>query len=345
MSTPLKRQPRAGRVGRPPAGDRGERVKDYPQVSFRLPKAARDKLVALSTGTQAAPVAAHRGISGMLSARSPASGAGANRAPPVQQTAKGREIRQRPVFISASTARGAHRSTPTERRANPERRALRDLSASEIRDWSPRRSCRKSVIATVYRAETSRRLSRNHPLASVARRASCVKETAGAPVCQARIQHGSQERAVDRCADDPPAERENAKTSYSVTGPACTTSSMRTEPPFRIATSTPPASRSNAGGDQVGQPSRLISHGRFTAVQRLGDSRDDTRRFESALAKCIEGDRRPFLYSALDLCVRRNVPVEHVESRCHGGPRASHARTSASRSLRCARSHRLSRSA
>lgn len=38
----------AGRVGRPPAGDRGERVKDYPQVSVRLPKAARDKLVALS---------------------------------------------------------------------------------------------------------------------------------------------------------------------------------------------------------------------------------------------------------------------------------------------------------
>jgi hypothetical protein len=36
------------RVGRPPAGDRGERVKDYPQVSVRLPKASRDKLLALS---------------------------------------------------------------------------------------------------------------------------------------------------------------------------------------------------------------------------------------------------------------------------------------------------------
>ena len=48
MSIQLKRQPSAGKVGRPPAGDRGERVKDYPQVSFRLPKAARDKLVALS---------------------------------------------------------------------------------------------------------------------------------------------------------------------------------------------------------------------------------------------------------------------------------------------------------
>ena len=48
MSTPLKRQPRAGKIGRPPAGDRGERVKDYPQVSFRLPKASRDKLMALS---------------------------------------------------------------------------------------------------------------------------------------------------------------------------------------------------------------------------------------------------------------------------------------------------------
>jgi predicted DNA-binding protein len=47
-STPSKRKPTAGRVGRPPAGDRGERVKDYPQVSFRLPTPARDKLVALS---------------------------------------------------------------------------------------------------------------------------------------------------------------------------------------------------------------------------------------------------------------------------------------------------------
>jgi hypothetical protein len=48
MPTPSKRRIPAGRVGRPPAGDRGERVKDYPQVSFRLPKPARDKLVALS---------------------------------------------------------------------------------------------------------------------------------------------------------------------------------------------------------------------------------------------------------------------------------------------------------
>jgi predicted DNA-binding protein len=44
----LKRRATARKVGRPPAGDRGERVKDYPQVSFRLPKEARDKLLALS---------------------------------------------------------------------------------------------------------------------------------------------------------------------------------------------------------------------------------------------------------------------------------------------------------
>lgn len=37
-----------GRVGRPPAGDGGARVKDYPQVSFRLPTEVRDKLAALS---------------------------------------------------------------------------------------------------------------------------------------------------------------------------------------------------------------------------------------------------------------------------------------------------------
>jgi hypothetical protein len=49
MPTPKKRKSEAGRVGRPPAGDRGERVKDYPQVSFRLPTTARDTLIALST--------------------------------------------------------------------------------------------------------------------------------------------------------------------------------------------------------------------------------------------------------------------------------------------------------
>jgi hypothetical protein len=47
ISTASKGNPK-GKVGRPPAGDRGERVKDYPQVSFRLPNAVRDKLVALS---------------------------------------------------------------------------------------------------------------------------------------------------------------------------------------------------------------------------------------------------------------------------------------------------------
>ena len=47
MPTRPKGQAR-GKVGRPPAGDRGERVKDYPQVSFRLPESSREKLVALS---------------------------------------------------------------------------------------------------------------------------------------------------------------------------------------------------------------------------------------------------------------------------------------------------------
>ena len=48
MTTPSKRASTPGKVGRPPAGDRGERVKDYPQVSVRLPKTSRDKLLALS---------------------------------------------------------------------------------------------------------------------------------------------------------------------------------------------------------------------------------------------------------------------------------------------------------
>ena len=38
-----------GRVGRPPAGARaGERVKDYPQLSIRLPGEAKAKLQAIS---------------------------------------------------------------------------------------------------------------------------------------------------------------------------------------------------------------------------------------------------------------------------------------------------------
>ena len=36
------------RIGRPPAGDRGEKVKDYPQLSVRLPRQVRDQLMALS---------------------------------------------------------------------------------------------------------------------------------------------------------------------------------------------------------------------------------------------------------------------------------------------------------
>lgn len=36
------------RVGRPPAGEAGARVTDYPQVSVRLPAEARDKLLILS---------------------------------------------------------------------------------------------------------------------------------------------------------------------------------------------------------------------------------------------------------------------------------------------------------
>jgi predicted DNA-binding protein len=48
MMAPSQKRKIVRKVGRPPAGDDGERVKDYPQVSFRLPIEARDKLVALS---------------------------------------------------------------------------------------------------------------------------------------------------------------------------------------------------------------------------------------------------------------------------------------------------------
>ena len=49
LSARAKRKSRVGKVGRPPAGDAGERVKDYPQVSFRLPMDVRNTLWALAT--------------------------------------------------------------------------------------------------------------------------------------------------------------------------------------------------------------------------------------------------------------------------------------------------------
>ena len=48
MSDGSKSRTTNGRVGRPPAGDGGTRVKDYPQASFRLPAETHDKLAALS---------------------------------------------------------------------------------------------------------------------------------------------------------------------------------------------------------------------------------------------------------------------------------------------------------
>jgi hypothetical protein len=49
MRTPIRSRRKASRkVGRPPGGDGGERVKDYPQVSFRLPEPIRNKILVLS---------------------------------------------------------------------------------------------------------------------------------------------------------------------------------------------------------------------------------------------------------------------------------------------------------
>jgi predicted DNA-binding protein len=46
---PPKRQHASKRIGRPPAGAReGEKVKDYPQLSIRLPSEVKVKLQAIS---------------------------------------------------------------------------------------------------------------------------------------------------------------------------------------------------------------------------------------------------------------------------------------------------------
>lgn len=46
------RRPRSRRVGRPPAGAKeGERVKDYPQLSVRVPTEIKARLTALSAVT------------------------------------------------------------------------------------------------------------------------------------------------------------------------------------------------------------------------------------------------------------------------------------------------------
>jgi hypothetical protein len=45
----MTRKAKASRIGRPPAGARaGEKVKDYPQLSMRLPGEVKAKLQALS---------------------------------------------------------------------------------------------------------------------------------------------------------------------------------------------------------------------------------------------------------------------------------------------------------
>jgi len=49
---PVKRIPPRRRAGRPPAGAReGERVKDYPQLSIRMPAEMKARLNALSAVT------------------------------------------------------------------------------------------------------------------------------------------------------------------------------------------------------------------------------------------------------------------------------------------------------
>src|SRR5207247_5539275 len=49
---PVKRTPPRRRAGRPPAGAReGERVKDYPQLSIRMPAEMKARLNALSAVT------------------------------------------------------------------------------------------------------------------------------------------------------------------------------------------------------------------------------------------------------------------------------------------------------
>ena len=49
---PVKRTPPRRRVGRPPAGAReGEKVKDYPQLSIRMPAEMKARLNALSAVT------------------------------------------------------------------------------------------------------------------------------------------------------------------------------------------------------------------------------------------------------------------------------------------------------
>jgi len=54
MTTPDNRAPKIKerrRVGRPPAGEDGEKVKDYPQLSIRVPLEFKARLNALSAVT------------------------------------------------------------------------------------------------------------------------------------------------------------------------------------------------------------------------------------------------------------------------------------------------------
>src|SRR5918994_2961394 len=131
MSTSAKRKSTNGRVGRPPAGDRGERVQDYPQVSFRLPTTVRDKLVALSNvGKQPQWRLIVESVECYLRDLP---------RPDQAQIARRYSTDEQKIcnkaadgFIWRRTAREARQSAPDERHADPERRVLRGLCASKI---------------------------------------------------------------------------------------------------------------------------------------------------------------------------------------------------------------------
>jgi len=82
--------------------------------------------------------------------------------------------------------------------------------------------------------------------------------------------------------------------SYSVIGPAsphrrCARAPLKDRDVDRLGLT------SEAGGNQLGEPTRTIAHGRLEPVERFGGNRDHFVRSEAVTPKRLEAHGRPVL--------------------------------------------------
>ena len=95
-------------------------------------------------------------------------------------------------------------------------------------------------------------------------------------------------------------------------------SSSRIDPPFTMATSTPPPSRSKAACYQIGQPARLISDRGLASVQWFTNDRDPSLQIETSRAKRVECERHPFPHDLLHVGSSFDALIDDLEARRDG---------------------------